>query len=99
MNTDATVTLLSRLVFGAIATFLAIILWSKTRDSAWMFVVIGTVVGYGEAVYSTLEAFGLAKMQLLVVWDVSIVRLVFANLPMIFYSIAFLIMVIRRSSR
>lgn len=99
MGTEATITLLSRLVFGAIATFLAIILWSKTRDSAWMFVVIGTVVGYGEAVYSTLEAFGMAKMDLLVIYNVSVVRLVFANLPMIFYSIAFLIMVIRRSGR
>lgn len=99
MTTEVTVTLLSRLVFGAIATFLAIILWSKTRDTAWMFVVIGTVVGYGEAVFSTLEAFGLARMDLVVIGGVSVVRLVFANLPMMFYSIAFLIMVIRKSGR
>jgi len=40
----------SRLAFGAVASFLAIVLWSKTRDVAWMLIVIATIAaGVGGA--------------------------------------------------
>jgi hypothetical protein len=94
--TEGVVIILSRLLFGAIAAFLAIILWSKTRDSAWMFVVIATIVSYGEVVYATLETLGLVQAELLVVGGVSIFRVVLANLPTVFYAVAFAIMVLRR---
>lgn len=94
--TEGVVIILSRLVFGAIAAFLAIVLWSKTRDSAWMFVVIATIVAYGDVVYATLETLGLVEADVLVLGGVSIFRVVLANLPTIFYAIAFGIMVFRR---
>jgi hypothetical protein len=88
--------ILSRLVVGAVATFLAILVWSKTRDSAWMLIVIGTVVGYGEAVLTALEAFGVVSMDALPVYGVSIVRVGFANLPTIFFAVAFIVVLSRR---
>jgi hypothetical protein len=94
--TEGVVIILSRLLFGAIAAFLAIVLWSKTRDSAWMFVVIATIVAYGDVVYATLETLGLVEAELLVVAEVSLFRVILANLPTIFYAIAFAIMVFRR---
>jgi len=94
--TEGVVIILSRLLFGAVAAFLAIVLWSKTRDSAWMFVVIATIVSYGEVVYATLETLGLVQAELLVFGGVSIFRVVLANLPTAFYAIAFGIMVFRR---
>jgi hypothetical protein len=61
-----------------------------------MFVVIATIVSYGEVVYATLETLGLVQAELLVVGGVSIFRVVLANLPTVFYAVAFAIMVLRR---
>ncbi|WP_455382404.1 hypothetical protein [Salinispira pacifica] len=99
MSADSTILILSRLAFGAIATFLSIMVWSKTRDVAWMLIVIGTIIAYGEVVFTALEGFGLAQIDLLMVWGVSVVRLLFANLPTLFYSAAFLVVILRRTLR
>lgn len=96
---EAMVMILSRLIAGFAATFLAIILWSKTRDTAWMFIVIGTIVSYGEIVFTALRAFGVVKADLLKLYGVSIFEVVLVNLPLLFYSTAFIIMIARRSLR
>lgn len=93
---DQWLVVLTRLAIGAVATFLAILLWSKTRDIAWMFVVIGTIVGYGETVFAALESFGVIRLDALVVDGVSIIRVVIANLPMLFFIIAFAVMLARK---
>jgi hypothetical protein len=91
--------ILSRLALGSAATFLSIILWSKTRDTAWMLVIIGVIVAYGESVFQTLKAFGIVKAEILIMADISIFEIVLANLPMLFFAAAFLIMIIRRTLR
>jgi peroxiredoxin family protein len=91
--------ILSRLALGSAATFMSIILWSKTRDTAWMLVIIGVIVAYGENVFQTLKAFGIVKAELLIMADISIFEIVLANLPMLFFAIAFLVMIIRRTLR
>jgi hypothetical protein len=99
MQFGDTVMLLSRLVVGALATFLAIILWSRTRDTAWMFVIIGTIMAYGETVFSALELFGLVRRDLMVISGVSMVKLVLVNLPLVFYSVGFVVMILRKEFR
>jgi hypothetical protein len=96
MVTEAMVLILSRLVFGAIATFLAIVLWSRTRDAAWMLIVIGTIVGYGEVLFTTLETFGMVSVSALTIYGVSVFRVVISNLPTVFFIIAFSVMIARR---
>jgi hypothetical protein len=96
MATEAMVLILSRLVFGAIATFLAIVLWSRTRDAAWMLIVIGTIVGYGEVLFTTLESFGMVSVSALTIYGVSVFRVVFANLPTAFFILAFSVMIARK---
>ena len=96
MVVEEMILIITRLGIGAIATFLAIILWSKTRDTAWMFVVIGTIVNYGEIVFSTLEKFGVVRTDYIVIRGISVVKVGFANLPMLFFIIAFMIMIIRK---
>lgn len=99
MSSDSMIFILSRLSFGAIATFLSIMVWSKTRDAAWMLIVIGTIIAYGEVVFTALESFGLASIDVFNVWGVSLIRLLFTNLPTLLYSAAFLVVIIRRSMR
>jgi hypothetical protein len=38
------------LVLGAFATFCAILLWSRSRDMAWTFIIIAAIVSYADIV-------------------------------------------------
>jgi hypothetical protein len=96
MVVDGLVLILSKLIAGAVATFLAIILWSQTRDTAWMFVIIAIIVSYGETVLTTLEFFGLVTIDMFPVLGVSIFRILFGVLPALFFSVGFGIMLSRK---
>ncbi len=84
------------LVVGAVATFLAILLWSRTRDVAWMFVVIGTIVHYASVVFEGLAILGALDLDAVVVGGVSVGRVVLAAAPMSFFVVAFAIMLSRK---
>ena len=99
MSTDVVIMLSGRLIVTGVATFLAIVLWSRTRDAAWMFIVIGTIVGYGEVVLSALESLGVVQIEALMVGGVSLFRVLFAVLPMLFFIIAFAILIARKRIR
>lgn len=86
---------ISRLAFGAVAAFLAIVLWSKTRDSAWMLMVIGTIAAYADTVYSILASLGMAGSSL-TIGSVPVAALVFPNVPTLFFIAAFAVMVVRK---
>ncbi len=96
MGTDQVILMLSRFALGVVATFLAIMLWSRTRDPPWLLIVIGTIAHYGDAVFSALEAFGVVRLDVITIGSVAIFPLVLANLPTLFFILAFLVMVVRR---
>jgi hypothetical protein len=90
---------LSRLGMGAIGTFFAILLWSQTRDAAWVLVIIGTLVAYVEVVFSTLESFGIVTGEFFYVSGFPVLRIVLANLPMALFTCGFIAMIARRRPR
>ena len=90
---------LSRLGVGAIGTFFAILLWSQTRDAAWVLVIVGTLVAYVEVVFSTLESFGIVSGEQSYLFGIPVLRIVLANLPMALLTCAFILMVARRRPR
>ncbi len=96
MGTEQAIMMLSRFVLGALATFLAIMVWSKTRDTAWMLIVVGTVAHYGEVVFSALESLGVVRLDVVRISGVAVFPLVLTNLPTIFFTVAFLVIVSRR---
>lgn len=96
MGTEQAIMMLSRFVLGALATFLAIMVWSKTRDTAWMLIVVGTVAHYGEVVFSALETLGVVRLDFITIGEVAVFPLVLANLPTLFFILAFLVIVSRR---
>ncbi|MDR2477403.1 MAG: hypothetical protein LBD18_06435 [Treponema sp.] len=93
MDLGQTILVFSRLVLGALAAFFAIMLWSKTRDMAWMLVVIGTIAAYIGIVYSIMEMAGIAGSR---IGSVSVAAIVLPALPAAFYIAAFLVKVTRR---
>ena len=98
MELGELVLILSRLGIGAVATFLAILLWSSTRDAAWMFIVMGTILRYGEVLFSTFEILGIMRMDA-VVMGIPLVKIVFLNLPTVFFIVGFSIMISRSRIR
>ena len=88
--------IICRLTLGAIAAFLAIMLWSKTRDLAWMLMVIGVITGYIEVVFSILESSGIIRGNILSIGSMHLTSIVFPCLPIVFFIIAFAVMVVRK---
>jgi hypothetical protein len=83
--------LLVRLALGAIASFFSIIVWSKTRDAAWICVVAGILASYAGTLYRTLRAFGLFPNSDILVFGASLGNLISDNLSFVFFIAAFII--------
>ena len=99
MNAGLTVYLVSRLAVAATTAFLAIVLWSRTRDLAWMLIVIGAIASYADILFDLLVRFGLLDEARLSPFGLPLGRIVFSNLPYLFLSAAFLVMILRRRTR
>jgi hypothetical protein len=96
MDSGQIIFILCQLVLGAIATFLAIMLWSRTRNVAWMFIIIGAIVAYIEIIYSILGLFGMGGDFFLIDGSVPLISFVLPLLRMLFFIAAFLVMVVRQ---
>ena len=98
----AEIAILVRLCLGALATFFAILLWSKSREAAWIFVILATLVSYAEIVVSTLEGFGIFKFGSFSIFGLpgfEVVHIALTNLPLVLFSIAFVIAIAGRRLR
>jgi hypothetical protein len=99
MDTGLAVYLVTRITVAGLMTFLAIILWSRTRDIAWMLIVIAAISSYSDVLFDLLVQFGLldeAKMQF---FGLPVARIAFANLPYLFLSLSFLVTLFRKRER
>jgi len=98
MDLGQVIYILCRLILGAFASFFAIMLWSKTRDVAWMLIVIGTIAAYGETVYAILTLFGIGG-GIFVIGSMPLMSIVLPCLPTLFFITAFVVMVARKYRR
>ena len=87
-----------KLILGGVAAFCAILLWSKTRDIAWMSLVAGTITAYAGLVFDMLDSFGIVTTKGFAIAGIPIATLLFAIIPSLFYITAFILM-IHRSKR
>jgi hypothetical protein len=99
MDLGQTVEILTKVGLSAVAAFLAILLWSNTRDTAWMFIVVGLVVEFAQVMYSTLELFGIVQENVFTLAGIAVGRVVLIALPYVFFCIAVIIMIARNRVR
>lgn len=85
-----------KLVLGGIAAFFAIMLWSKTRDTAWMSLVAGTIISYAGIVYEMLNKFDIYIVSGVTLLGVPLATLLFTVIPPLFYIAAFIMMLSRK---
>jgi hypothetical protein len=98
MGTGDVLYIVSNLATGALAAFFAIMLWSKTRDVAWMFMAMGTIFSYVETVYSILSLFGITGVQF-IGNDIPVVKILLTNIRTGFFIAGFFVMIIRKYRR
>lgn len=67
MEVDAVLAIAMPLSLGSVSTFVAVILWSVSRDSAWILVVVGVIIQYAGILYSILGDFGLISEDIAVI--------------------------------
>lgn len=84
-----------KLVLGGITAFLAILLWSKTRDPAWMSLVAGAITSYSGIVFTMMVDLGIISPGTVTFCSVPVVLLFFTIVPAFFFIIAFILMLIR----
>jgi hypothetical protein len=99
MSAGDTVLLASRLAVSAVAAFLAILLWSRTRDLAWMLVVIGVIASYAEILFDLLSRLGLVDESSYFLFGLPLGRILLVNLPYLFLCAALVVMIRRRRVR
>jgi len=99
MDTGQAVLISSQLILGAIAVFLAILLWSKTRDIPWMFMVVGMVTAYIEIINSILVLYGFVLFERQLIGNVPLLEIILPSLKLIFFIAAFFTMVYRQFKR
>ncbi len=94
---DSNLLMMIQLIAGALTTLFAIMLWAKTRDAAWMLVIIGVIMAYGNILLKALELFGIVRLelQLRALHVLAIAAL--ENLPFIFIAAGLLVMINRKS--
>jgi len=86
----------SHLALGAFATFCAILLWSRTRDLAWTFIIIAVILSYADIVLATLRGFGILDEDLLSYRGVPVLRIALADLPLLFSGLGFVLAAVRK---
>jgi len=99
MDLGNTTYILCRLVFGAISSFLAILLWSRTRDAAWIFVIISAIMAYVEVIYSILNLLGVISENILSENALLIISILLSCMPTLFIIAAFSVMTLRKYRR
>ena len=84
-----------KLILGGAAAFCAILLWSKTKDAAWMCLVAGSVCRYAGLVYEMFVSLGIVLNESICFFEIPLSTLIFTSLPDIFFIIAFVLMLVR----
>jgi hypothetical protein len=96
MSAGDTVLLVSRLATAAIAAILAILQWSRTRDIAWMLIVIGAISSYADILFDLFSRLGLVDESRYSLLGLPVGRVLLSNLPFLFLCAALLVMIARK---
>jgi hypothetical protein len=88
LSDQAVLELLIRLGLGALASFLAIASWTRTRDLYWVFVIAGILANYAGTLYRAIRSFGLLTGPEVLVRGVPLGTLISDNLSILCFIVA-----------
>lgn len=85
--------LLVQLCLGALAAFLAIISWTRTRRLSWMLVISGILALYAGTLFRALALFGLFSGSEIQVFGASLGQLISEGIPLLLFIAAFTVFI------
>lgn len=80
--------LVIQFALGGLASFVAILSWSWTRNLYWLFVIAGILSLYAKVLYQVLIFFGLVSGPVVLVFGLSLGDLLSDNLASVFFILA-----------
>jgi hypothetical protein len=92
-------TMLADNIIAGFAAFLAIVVWVKTRDSSWIFIVLAVLGYYSSVIYRTLLFFGIVPSEVYVIYGLDAVNYSFIYVPQLFFLIALIIKTVKNMHR
>lgn len=95
VQSDITLAII-KLAAGGVTAFLAIMLWSKTRDVSWMSLVAGFITSYAGIVYDLMINLHIITAAGPLVFGLPLSTLLFTVVPFVFFILAFILMLVRR---
>lgn len=81
------------------AAFLAIVVWVKTRESSWIFIILSILLMYVAAIYETLLFFGIFLPVSIAVFGQDIITFFFQYIPVLLLITALLIKAVKNMQR
>ena len=96
MNDQIVFILIDNIIMG-IAAFLAIVVWVKTRDISWIFIVLSVIGFYVGIIYKTLLFFGIAAP--LTIKNINLIEVIFYYIPLILIVVALMLKAIKNMKR
>ncbi len=81
------------LVLSGVVAFSAIMLWSLIREPAWMLVIIGLVIRFGDVAFQTLHRFGIISVIDVRIGDISLFWMLMRATPLLFIIIGIVTMI------
>lgn len=85
-----------KLILGGITALAAVMLYSKTKDGAWISLIAGFVSLYVGFVYELLQDLGISISHEIYIMEIPLTALVLTVLPGLFFILAFAIMLTRK---
>lgn len=72
------------LFLSGVVTFTAIMLWSITREPAWMLLIIGLIARFGDVAFQTLHRFGIISVIDVRVLGIPVFWMLMRAVPLLF---------------
>ena len=95
MSNELVLVLTIKLILGFVAAIVSLMLWSKTRDGAWLSMVLGVVFLYMKTLLNVLNSFGFISYDSITVYGIVLIPLLFETLPFLFFTIGMVIFLLR----
>ena len=98
MSTHMISMLLNNILWAA-AVFISIIIWTKTRDSSWIFIILSVIAFYIAVVYRTLIFFGIITEGIIIYMNIDVFSVLADVFPVVLLILALIIKAVKNMSR
>ncbi|THB63024.1 MAG: hypothetical protein D6B26_06455 [Spirochaetaceae bacterium] len=77
------------LLFYGIAALLAIFVWGRTREIAWLSMVVGVIAMYAASILEAIHLLGAVNLDPFLIYGASPIRIFVNILPALFFAFGF----------